>query len=216
MIESDGQLINHLLRFIGILDSRGIDRPTITVEDDGCVGLEWYRSPSRVVNASMDPEGKIAWAVKHPRWGNRTGETRAGYEGSQDLTRAIEDVFKIGVGDWVGDKSSPRYEGVVVHRLNDLIIVRFNDLDDDGPVWLPVHHYEVDYIDHRPDMLLLKVTGVLRTYAGNYVCVSRDDGSVIAFGNNVAGVEQSGMNVGKPFDTWQVNSYATKVGSWAP
>ena len=216
MIDTDEPILKHMATFLRALPA-DIPEPAISVEEDGMVDFEWYQSPSRVVSVSLDHSGKLHWAMSHHRYGEQHGVAEVG--ATYPIIECIRWVVRISVGDWVCDRSSPRYEGIVVHRCNDLLTVRFADMDDDGPTWMPMHHYEVEYIDHRPEMLLLGISGpVLRGYEGNYVCVAEIDGKskVIAFGDNVAGVEQSGMNLGKAFDTWQVNSYATKVGSWAP
>lgn len=41
----------------------GIESPEISAEPDGAVSLEWYRSPSRIISVSINPDGWMYYAV---------------------------------------------------------------------------------------------------------------------------------------------------------
>ena len=41
----------------------GIEAPEISAEPDGAITLEWYRSPSRVLSISINPDGWIYYAA---------------------------------------------------------------------------------------------------------------------------------------------------------
>jgi hypothetical protein len=41
----------------------GLSPPSIGADPDGQVSIEWYRSPRRILTISVDPEGKLHYAV---------------------------------------------------------------------------------------------------------------------------------------------------------
>ena len=41
----------------------GIEAPEISAEPDGAITLEWYRSPTRVISISINPDGWIYYAA---------------------------------------------------------------------------------------------------------------------------------------------------------
>ena len=40
----------------------GFPRPSVGAEPDGQITLEWYRSPSRTLSVSVDPDGLLHYA----------------------------------------------------------------------------------------------------------------------------------------------------------
>ena len=43
--------------------SLGIEAPDVGAEPDGAITLEWYRSPSKVISISINPDGRAYWAA---------------------------------------------------------------------------------------------------------------------------------------------------------
>ena len=41
----------------------GTESPEISAEPDGAIAFEWYRTPRKVLSASVDPDGSIYYAA---------------------------------------------------------------------------------------------------------------------------------------------------------
>ena len=69
----------------------GVEAPDVEIWDSGKIGFEWYVSPTRVVNATIDRNGRLVYSALIGQ--NRIGGVAfVDGEWPNDLIRAISDI----------------------------------------------------------------------------------------------------------------------------